>query len=684
MTSAPGTSEEQLTLLPAPAPKRATTPSDPAVVDPVAVVQVDTGLPHLDRPFDYLVPADLDAQVVPGVRVKVRFSGRDLDGFVLERVPSADFGGRLAPIRRVVSPEPVLSPTLLAVCREVALRSAGTLGDVLRLAVPPRHAAAEKALPDQVGDTDEGLDPPTGAGWTAYGGGEALVARLARGESPSASLLLAPATDADKQWPARLVDLAQATLASGRGAIIVLPDGRDVDRVEVEAVRRWGRGRHVRLTADQGPQARYSSWLKVRRGHVRCVIGTRAAVHAPVVDLGLITWWDDGDPSHLEPRAPYAHVRTVARVRRDVEGCALVPAGLTRSVAVQALVEAGELKDLHASRDLVRARTARVRVAGEERDAERDPSAGRARLPRVAWEAAHAGLERGPVLVQVPRRGYLPALSCDSCRRPARCPGCAGPLALDGSGTPPRCRWCGRVTGRFECPHCGSLRLRSAVVGATRTAEELGRAFAGVPVHTSGGQEVLDRVPGGPRLVVATPGAEPLAEDGYAAALLLDAWALLERTELDAAEQCLRRWIGALSLVRPRADGGVGVLCGAPSHVTLPVVEALVRWDPAWFAQRELADRALLHLPPSAVVGTVTGQRADLAAATRAAPWPSSARLMGPLPVSEGGPERLIISVEESDRVALATVLKQARARWAAGRQGEPVTVRIDPVDPLT
>ena len=70
---------------------------------------------------------------------------------------------------------------------------------------------------------------------------------------------------------------------------------------------------------------------------------------------------------------------------------------------------------------------------------------------------------------------------------------------------------------------------------------------------------MLDRVPGGPRLVVATPGAEPIAEDGYAAALLLDAWALLERTELDAAEQCLRRWIGALSLVRPRADGGVGV-----------------------------------------------------------------------------------------------------------------------------
>ena len=81
------------------------------------------------------------------------------------------------------------------------------------------------------------------------------------------------------------------------------------------------------------------------------------------------------------------------------------------------------------------------------------------------------------------------------------------------------------------------------VVGARRTAEELGRAFPGITVITSGGDTVISTVPADPALVVATPGAEPVAAPYPPAALLLDAWALLGRQDLRAAEDTLRRWI---------------------------------------------------------------------------------------------------------------------------------------------
>ena len=153
-----------------------------------------------------------------------------------------------------------------------------------------------------------------------------------------------------------------------------------------------------------------------------------------------------------------------------------------------------------------------VRVAGEGHDADRDPAVAAAHLPTIAWRTAKEALERGPVLVQVPRRGYLPSLSCQDCRRPARCTVCAGPLgAPRAAGAPglPVVR-----PGRdrpSRCPACGGHRLRSSVVGARRTAEELGRAFPGVPVERSGAGTVLDAVGAGPRLVVSTPGAEPVA-----------------------------------------------------------------------------------------------------------------------------------------------------------------------------
>ena len=117
----------------------------PAAQNPVARVAVDIPLAHLDRPFDYLVPERLAAQARPGVRVRVRFAGQLTDGFVLERVAESEHQGRLAWLDRVTSPEVVLTDEIAGLARAVADRYAGTLADVLRLAIPPRHAATENA-----------------------------------------------------------------------------------------------------------------------------------------------------------------------------------------------------------------------------------------------------------------------------------------------------------------------------------------------------------------------------------------------------------------------------------------------------------------------------------------------------------------------------------------------------------
>src|SRR4051812_36864115 len=148
-----------------------------AELDPVAQVLVDLPLAHLDRPFDYGVPATMAESAVPGARVKVRFAGQDVDGFVLARAASSDHPGRLQPLRRVVSAEPVLSPEVADLVGEVAARYAGTRSDVLRLAVPSRHAATEKAPSPDLAAPAARADPTR---WSAYTGGQALLEALAR------------------------------------------------------------------------------------------------------------------------------------------------------------------------------------------------------------------------------------------------------------------------------------------------------------------------------------------------------------------------------------------------------------------------------------------------------------------------------------------------------------------------
>ncbi|MFB7898798.1 hypothetical protein ACFC1B_20980, partial [Streptomyces xiamenensis] len=162
---------------------------------PVARVLVDKGLVHLDRYFDYAVPAAMDAEAQPGVRVRVRFGAGErggrreggglINGFIVERRAESDFPGTLAPIAQVLSTEPVLTPALLALCRAVADRYAGALADVVQLAVPPRRARPEKQPSPPAPPPPAAPEP---GGWARYPRGAGFLAALARGEAwtPSA------------------------------------------------------------------------------------------------------------------------------------------------------------------------------------------------------------------------------------------------------------------------------------------------------------------------------------------------------------------------------------------------------------------------------------------------------------------------------------------------------------------
>ncbi len=289
----------------------------------MAKVVVDLPLAHLDRPFDYAVSEALHEQAVEGCRVKVRFAGRDVDGFIVERSDSTSHVGPLSPLRRVVSPEPVLSPAVLELARLTADRYAGTLADVLRLAVPPRHARVEA---EPVRPAQPPLDvPPTelASAWQAEVGGKAFLTRLSRGERPRAVWNTLPRAD----WPAHVAAAAAATLSAGRGSVICVPDVREVARVDAALTALLGPGSHAVLTADLGPAARYRAFLALARGRVPIVVGTRSAAFAPVRDLGLVTIWDDGDDLFAEPRAPYPHIREVLLLRAHLEDSALLIGG---------------------------------------------------------------------------------------------------------------------------------------------------------------------------------------------------------------------------------------------------------------------------------------------------------------------------------------------------------------------
>ena len=675
------------------------------VPNPVARVRVDSTLPQVDRTFDYRVPAELSEDAVPGARVRVLFNGPELTGYIEERAATTDWTRTsLLPLKSVLSRVPSVAPEIFALAEALADRYASTVANVLRLAVPPRIAALDKryapllpgyesdylgdSAPVSTSDAPENaapehaesepstaaaassaavssatdpyawlatpgapapfvLDPPAlnpdapdaASVFSDYENGAEFIEDVAAGAATRAVMTVLPG-HLEHTWADVLATALAAAATSGRGAIAVVPTAKNLDLLEAALAERLPADAFVRLSSDSTPHTRYHGFVKARLGRVPVVIGTRAAAYAPVANLGLVVCWDDGDSSLVEQRAPYCHARDVLLLRASAENTAALFAGFSMSSEAARLVRTRWASHVRAPRALVRDYSPRIFSTGSEFELARDPLAAMARIPHLAFEHARRALARGPVLVQVARSGYIPSFSCERCRMPARCGECRGPLSVASGSSVPSCSWCGHLAQQWRCSECGFTHWRYSAAGATRTAEELGRAFPNVPVISSAGDHVRASVGPEPALVVATPGAEPVAFGGYAAALLLDADKMLRFDSLRAPEAALRRWLNAAALVRPAALEGTVVTTASPS----PVEQALVRWDPAWFARQELEERAQTGLPPAVRTAAVTGAEADVRAfmeeflGSSALPERvrEQLRIVGPVPLDQG------------------------------------------------
>ena len=734
-------------------PRKALGSEGRAAHDPVAKVLLEAYVPHLDRVFDYRVTAALDDQAVVGSKVSVVFAGRKMSGWVVDRVAHTDVPeDRLLPIRRVLTPLPVARPEIVELAQAVAERCAGTVADVLRVAIAPRVARVDKefaapeaaetsetgvvnadddaAVPadlsagpasDGAADADLTAAPepgrapssrgePATTGWQHYTGGLEFVASVGRGEPARAVVEVLPSAE-DHDWAGLTASAMATAYAAGRGAVGVVADHKALERLERALCELVGEDAVVRLHADDGPTPRYRGFLELALGKKRLAVGTRSAAYAPVQDLALVCCHDDGDVNFVEQRAPYQHTRDVLLLRTQQQGMAALFTGYAVSPEVLRLVATGWAARVAPDRADLRRFSPRIEATSDSYNTALDPLAARARLPHEAFRVAREALKSGPVLVQVARKGYAPVLACQRCRTPARCQACDGPLALDSAHAVPVCTWCGRHAHDWRCVECGFTRVRLSTVGASRTAEELGRSFPQVPVISSSERTVRPRVGSAPALVVATPGAEPVADGGYAAALLLDGNRMLARPWLRAEEQTLRRWFNAAALVRSSSDGGTVVVTADQDRA----VSALVRWDPAGHAERELRERHELGLPPAVRTAALTGPRDAVDATLRDLALPERVRVVGPAPVEQtpgngadlaetvtndaatldgadtarswerGGnrPYRALLFFGFGIAPRVTGALRAEKARASALREHAPVTVRCDVADLL-
>ena len=602
-----------------------------ASVLPYARVRVDTGVFHLDQLYDYQIPEKLSEFIQVGVRVQLPFGGRETEGIVVERVGIPERAGELKNITRVLSDVPVATTQSLLLIDTIAAHFGANPWDVIRSAIPARVASVDKNFSLNSLYSEN------------------------KGKFSVEFQTLTPYNEAHDQ----LVNLVFNNRGSG-SVLVIAPDETDVDRIIGALDMNGVQG--LKLTAAMPRAERYRNYLLAMHGGHSVVVGTRSAIFAPVNNLNTIIVHKESSLDHYEIRSPGWNSRSVALIRSKSESVKLILTGFSPSIEVSQLIDEREVKYVNSKETVnIKAFT---------------PSEG-ALLPGRIFSEIKKALSVGPVLFIAPRKGYGNALLCAHCRNVAMCE-CGGRLSVSAKTKAPSCVHCGKVFQGWKCSFCNRDKQYLASRGIDRAAEEISRAFPKFPVVISAGDVIKDRIEHKPALVLATSGAAPQVEGGYAAVVILDGMRFFSHTDLRTQERARELFFETSSVISP---SGTVLLVIDDTH---PIVSAIARWNVAPLLKRELSERAELQLPPSVFSVVLVMDQAigiqivnGLKKALADGRIPQSSNIYGPTEISKGQ-VKIVVHADKSDAKALTDVVHELQRRRSIAKK-ELFTLRVEP-----
>lgn len=644
--------------------------------DPIARVIPDVSVFHLANGLDYTVPTRLQGKVQPGCLVSVKIADKLVHGWVRDVREAEPTRQRLRPISRVLSPHALVSQSSFALAEQVARRYAGNLSAVLRQAIPPRRVNIEKEffesfLPESVETAPVPLGESSRETATtdpliaSYPAGKGLLESLEQAHPSRVVWQALPEVD----LPAPFSQIAQLifhSLSADGSVLCLFPTSKLVkdfaaywsEHAPLEAPSVW------EYHSELGANARFRAFLECRFNHPRLVIGTRSAIFAPLEKLSLLLIWDEAAETYQEKSAPYWHTRQVAMLRSRREKASLILGSFSRSPQAQALIMSTWARELAPEKQ----KMPLPKIFTPEYENRDDPSLDQSGLSSTALQFLRRGLNKGPVLIQAPRKGGRGGLSCVNCLAPVRCPQCLGRVEqLRGSFI---CHSCGHHF-QFSCPRCGGKTTRASVRGHQQIGTELAAAFPRVPVFNCDADNSLHLISAKPALIVATAEQEPVARGGYAAALLLDAGMLLSLDRIWAAEEALRRWANAAAKVAP---AGQVMLTGDPGQRLADTFKQ--RTFSSW-ASQELTERAEVGIPPTAALAVIRGREDTLHSFLAESSFPD-AQVIGP--VREGEHFHLLVRSRLDQGEQLRSELRRLQA-VASRRKWGQLKVQVDPQD---
>ncbi len=524
------------------------------------------GLP-LDGPFDYLVPKGLTGQIKAGKRVKVSFGPKRMIGYVVGVNLKSNIRN-IKPILEIIDDYPILDENLLTLSKELSEYYSCSWGEAIETAIPDGLRKGKKALlagfidrENPISNNKFGntliLDMDNGLRWDIY------------------------------------IERIKAVLALNKSVIVILPDIETVFKARdlISSRLNMPVGVMYRKQPDE-----LEEWIKIKKGGMLVITGTRSAVFAPTPDLGLIIIDEEQDYVYKQDQVPHYNAREAAFMRGAIEKADVVLGSSTPSLESIYLSRQGILKYEPIIR---KSGLPEVKIMNIK-DFPAVSKKGDILLTRYLQDSMLEVLaSQGKVLIFLNRKGFATFVACRYCGKALKCPRCNISLVYHFKDNLLGCNYC---NFKLEsppkiCPECNSGYIRYSGIGTEKIESELSRIFPQARIRLVETGKDMDIQSADIFISTQEIIRHTVFKFDLVGILAIDN--SLNHFDFRSSEKTFSILTGLTELT----DKLVIIQTGYPTHHVFKSIETK---DPGIFYDEELKQRQQLGLPPYKHLGMVS------------------------------------------------------------------------------
>lgn len=507
-------------------------------------------------PFDYFIPSSLIGSAKIGARVMVPFRERKLLGYITAISPTTKIK-KLKPILGIIDKAQLLNQELLKLTRQVSDYYFCSWGEAIEAGLPLQLRKARQI---------EGLN------------GAATVHK-----AKSARRVLIQDLSQSGRWEIYFNEIEKA-LAASKNIIFLTPQIDLIEALRDKINKRFKTDLEV-LHSRQSPRVHLDAWLRIRNAQVRIVLGTRQAIFAPLVNLGLIILDQENSNLYKQDQSPHYNAREVAFMRSKISGADLLLCDVNPSLESLYLARKNKIE----YRNIKAKDLPEIRIIDMKKEVY--SKVRRTLLSYPIQEMISRALEsKAKILIFLNRKGFSTCAYCPVCRKTLTCPRCNVNLTYFYRENKLHCRYCNYNSVPYEiCPDCKSGYIRYSGSGIEKVESELARFFPQAKISKLEGLEGLNQDPA--QILIATSLIFKIRPQDleFIGVLTLDN--ALNRVDFRAAEKAFSLLLNLLTL----GSKNIIIQSNLSNHYCF---QAVLKSDLDLFYKAEFTFRKELGLPP--------------------------------------------------------------------------------------